>query len=218
MDASPVEVLLQSIPLLLKGTLKTFLLAVYVIIISTLAGILFGAIRTSSKSWIRVLSRSYVEIFRALPVLVTMFFFFFGLPIFFATEVSSTVAAVLAMCLWGVAEIGEITRGALQSIPKGQTEAGKSLGMSMVQVYRFILIPQAVRRMIPPTMNMYTRIIKTTSITVLIGVVELMKVGQDIIERTSQPIIIYASILVLYFLLCYPLSVYSRKLEKQQVY
>jgi polar amino acid transport system permease protein len=218
LNESVIEVIWTSIPLLLKGTIQTLLIAFYSIAISTVIGILFGAIRTVSVKWLTITTRIYVEIFRAIPVLVTMFFFFFGLPIFLGTEVSSTVAAVLAISLWGVAEIGEITRGALLSIPRGQTEAGMSLGMNAVQIYRFILIPQAVKQMIPSTVNMYTRIIKTTSISVLIGVTEVMKMGQDIIERTAQPLIIYGSILVLYFAICYPLSRWSRNLEEKSVY
>ncbi|MCF6093865.1 amino acid ABC transporter permease [Microaerobacter geothermalis] len=218
MSSSPIDVLIQSVPLLMKGLLHTILIAVYSLVISTVGGVVFGVIRTIRVKWVRFISRTYVEIFRAIPVLVTMFFFFFGLPIFFGMDVPSKVAAVTALSLWGIAEIGEIARGALQSLPKGQEEAGKSLGMTMRQIYQYILVPQAVRRMIPPTMNMYTRIIKTTSISVLIGVTEVMKVGQDITQRTGQPIIIYGMILVFYFLLCYPLSEWSRRLEVKRTY
>jgi polar amino acid transport system permease protein len=218
MNESAVHVFLSSVPLLLKGTGQTLLIALYSILISTILGVLFGATRTFSSKWLQVFTRIYVEIFRSLPVLVTMFFFFFGLPIFFGTDVSSIFAAVLAISLWGIAEIGEIARGALQSIPIGQMEAGKSLGFNKFQIYNYILIPQAIRVMIPSTMNIYTRIIKTTSISVLIGVTEVMKMGEDVIQRTAQPLIIYATIFVLYFLLCYPLSLWSSKLEKKSIY
>jgi polar amino acid transport system permease protein len=218
MNESAVHVLLSSIPLLLKGTGQTLLIALYAILISTISGVLFGAIRTIPSKWLQFLTRSYLEIFRSLPVLVTMFFFFFGLPIFFGTDVSSIFAAVLALSLWGIAEIGEIARGALQSIPIGQLEAGKSLGFNKYQIYKYILIPQAIRVMIPSTMNIYTRMIKTTSVSVLIGVTEVMKMGEDVIQRTAQPLVIYAAIFVLYFLLCYPLSLWSSKLEKKSIY
>lgn len=116
-------------------------------------------------------------------------------------------------------EIGEVARGALQSLPKGQLEAGQAIGLNTRQLYIYVLIPQAVRRMIPPSINVFTRIVMTSSLTVLVGVTEMIKSGQQIIERNYKyglaAIIIYGALFALYFLICYPLSVYSRRLEKK---
>ncbi|MUG69305.1 amino acid ABC transporter permease [Paenibacillus validus] len=218
MDNSVISLLFKSIPLLFNGVIQTLWIAVYSLCISTVCGIVFGIFRMSSIRGIQILTRAYVEIFRAVPVLVFMFFFFFGLPILWGIEVPGILAAVLALSFWGIAEIGEIVRGALQSLPKGQTEAGKSIGLSTYQLYRHVLLPQALRRMIPPVMNIYTRMIKSTSLAVLIGAREMIKIGQEIIERTGQSLLIYTCLFIFYFLLCYPISLWSRKLERDWHY
>jgi len=218
MDNSVVNVIVTSLPLLWKGVIQTLLIAFYSLCISTVCGIIFGILRVSSSRVIQIVTRAYVEIFRAIPVLVFMFFFFFGVPIVWGVEVPGFMAAVLALSLWGVAEIGEIARGALQSLPRGQVEAGKSIGLSTYQLYRHVLIPQALRRMVPPTMNIYTRMIKSTSLSVLIGTREMVKIGQEIIERTGQALVIYSMLFILYFLLCYSISIWSKKLERDWNY
>ncbi|MBG9737556.1 amino acid ABC transporter permease [Paenibacillus alvei] len=215
MDSSGLDLLAVSLPQLAKGLYHTLLLAFCSILLSTIGGFLFGALRTSRKLGVRIFARVYLELFRSIPILVWLFFFFFGLPIFFNLDVPSSVCAVLVLSLWGITEIGEVVRGALVSLPKGQLEAGKAIGLSTVQLFRYILFPLALRRMIPPTINVYTRILKTTSLTVLIGVTEVIKTGQQIIERTGEAVLIYGALFLLYFILCYPLSALSRKLEHQ---
>ncbi|TVX89540.1 amino acid ABC transporter permease [Paenibacillus agilis] len=215
MELSGLELLLQSMPQLVKGFIQTLLIAFYSIILSTIGGILFGALQTIGLLWLNLLTRFYLELFRSIPILVWLFFVYFGLPLFFNVHLSSFTCAVLVLSLWGITEIGEVARGAFQSIARGQRDAGRSIGLSTIQLYQYILFPQALRRMIPPSINVYTRIIKTTSLTVLIGVTEVVKAGQQIIERTGEAVMIYGSLFVFYFLLCYPLSVLSRKLEKR---
>ncbi|MGG4195115.1 amino acid ABC transporter permease [Paenibacillus jamilae] len=213
MASSGLDLLVVSLPQLAKGLYRTLLIAIWSIALSTIGGLLFGALRTSSSPWLRLITRTYLELFRSIPILVWLFFFFFGLPIFFGLDVPSSVCAVLVLTLWGITEIGEVVRGALISLPKGQLEAGKAIGLSTVQLFQYILFPLALRRMIPPTINVYTRIIKTTSLTVLIGVTEVIKTGQQIIERTGEAVLIYGALFLLYFILCYPLSALSRTLE-----
>ena len=126
----------------------------------------------------------------------------------------------IVFILWGTAEMGDLVRGALISIPKSQYESAEALGLSRRQMYRFIIIPQSLRRLLPPAINLFTRIIKTTSLVVLIGVVEMLKTGQQIIEanRYTAPdaaLWIYAAIFFLYFLACYPLSRMAAYLEKK---
>lgn len=219
MERTGIDLLIFSLPELGRGVWNTALISLYTIAFSTAGGILFGALRTSRRWWLRVLTRTILELFRSVPVLVWLFFFFFGLPIFFGINVSAFVSAVLVLSLWGMTEIGEVVRGALQSLSKGQREAGISIGLSVVQLFIYVLIPQAIRRMIPPSINVFTRIIMTSSLTVLVGVTEMIKSGQQVIERNYKygfaAIIIYGALFVLYFLICYPLSVYSRRLERK---
>lgn len=215
MDNSGLELLISSLPLLFQGVLKTLTIALYSIVFSTIGGIAVGVLRTLPNRLVRALMRAYLELFRSIPILVWLFFFFFGLPIFFGIDLPSIYCAILVLSLWAATEIGEVARGALQSLPKGQMEAGKSIGLSFFQLYWHVLIPQALRRMIPPTINVFTRIIKTTSLTVLIGVTEMIKSGQQIIERTGEAVLIYGTLFVFYFFMCYPLSAWSRVLEKK---
>ncbi|MEQ7050904.1 amino acid ABC transporter permease [Paenibacillaceae sp. P-4] len=215
MASSGLDLLVVSLPQLAKGLYQTGLIAIWSIALSTIGGLLFGALRTSASPWLRLITRTYLELFRSIPILVWLFFFFFGLPIFFGLDVPSSVCAVLVLSLWGITEIGEVVRGALISLPQGQREAGKAIGLSTLQLYAYILLPLALRRMIPPTINVYTRIIKTTSLTVLIGVTEVIKTGQQIIERTGEAVLIYGALFLLYFILCYPLSALSRRLENK---
>jgi polar amino acid transport system permease protein len=126
--------------------------------------------------------------------------------------------AIFVFSLWGAAEMGDIVRGALESLPKHQIESGKAIGLDFWGLYRYILIPQAVRRMLPGAVNLATRMVKTTSLVVLIGVIEVIKVGQQIIElsRLTVPTAsfwVYGFIFILYFIICYPLSRLSKKLE-----
>lgn len=216
MANSGLDLLIVSLPQLGKGLLQTLGIAFYSIVFSTVGGLTFGALRISRNPVLKVLARIYLELFRSIPILVWLFFFYFGLPVFFSIDIPAFTCAVLVLSLWGVTEIGEVARGALISLPKGQWEAGQAVALGPIQLFVHILLPQAIRRMIPPTINVYTRIIKTTSLTVLIGVTEVIKAGQQIIERTSESVLIYGTLLLLYFILCYPLSVLSRRLERRQ--
>ncbi|WP_410513934.1 amino acid ABC transporter permease [Paenibacillus sp. BR2-3] len=221
MGRTGFDLLIHSLPELGKGVWKTVLISLYTIIISTVGGIGLGALRTSRKWWLRFLTRIYVELFRSVPILVWFFVFFFGLPIFLGLNLSPFMSSVIVLSLWATTEIGEVVRGALQSLPKGQSEAGRSIGLSNGQLFLYVLIPQALKRMIPPTINVFTRIVMTSSLTVLVGVTEMIKSGQQVIERNYKygmaAIIIYGSLFVFYFLICYPLSVYSRRLERRWV-
>ncbi|KNF08109.1 glutamine transport system permease protein GlnP [Gottschalkia purinilytica] len=215
MGSTGLNLILKSLPLLFEGLIDTVLIAGLSVIIGTLGGILFGIVRVSKNKLIRCITRIYIELFRAVPLLVWLFVFFFGLPVAFGLDISGSVTSIIVLSLWGITEIGEVVRGSIESVPKEQVEAGKSIGLNQVNLYVFVIIPQTIRRMIPPTINIYTRIIKTTSLTVLIGVTEVIKVGQQIIERTGEALIIYSTLFVIYFLLCYPLSIWSKKLEEK---
>lgn len=205
---------------LLQGLLVTARIAIIAVVLSIVIGIIVGVIMTSKNKVIKLLTYLYLEIVRIIPILVLLFIMYFGVSKALNVHLDGEFVSIVVFTFWGAAEMGDIVRGALTSIPKHQEESARSLGLSKIQIYRYILIPQAVRRMLPGAINLCTRIIKTTSLLILVGVVEVIKVGQQIIERSilQEPkasFWIYGLIFILYFILCYPLSLISRKLEKK---
>lgn len=203
---------------LFGGLIVTGGIAFISIIIGSLLGIIFGIIRTSKSKAIRFISRLYLELFRIIPILVWLFIVYFGVTTALDIQLSGEVVSVIVFSLWGAAEMGDIVRGALESLPKHQIESGKALGLSFWGLYRYILIPQAIRRMLPGAINLATRMVKTTSLVVLIGVIDVIKIGQQIIELSrfkvpSASFWVYGFVFILYFIICYPLSRLSKKLE-----
>lgn len=213
---SPVtEQLTQALPLLAVGAGQTLAISLLAILFATLGGVAYGVLAQQGGRLTRGVLRVYLELFRVVPVLVWLYLFFFGLPIFFGVDIPAFWCAVLVLSLWGASEVGEVVRGGLKSLSRGQQEAGLALGLSRWQLYRHVLLPQALQRLTPPTINIHTRIIKTSSLAVLIGVVEVIKVGQQIIERTYGSLLIYGLLFLFFLSVCYPLSLASRRLEQK---
>ena len=188
--------------------------------ISIPAGILLGVVMTWKNPVTKFITRLYLEIIRIMPQLVLLFLLFFGTTRAFGWNLSGEAASIIVFTLWGIAEMGDLVRGALISIPVHQYESAAALGLSSRQTFLYIIIPQTVRRLIPLSINLITRMIKTTSLVLMIGVVEVLKVGQQIIEanRMSSPNAafgVYLVIFLLYFIVCWPVSVLSKRLEKQ---
>jgi len=222
MQSSGISVLLKgkNLQRLFEGLMITARIAFISIIIGSLLGIVLGVIWTSKSKWIRSICRIYLELFRIIPILVWLFIMYFGVTTALNIDLSGETVSFIVFTLWGAAEMGDIVRGALESLPKHQIESGKAIGLSFWGLYRYILIPQAVRRMLPGAINLATRMVKTTSLVVLIGVIDVIKVGQQIIEysRTEVPTAsfwVYGFVFILYFVICYPLSKISRKLENK---
>ena len=185
---------------------------------TSIIGILLGIVWTSKSRIIRFLCRLYLEIFRIIPTLVWLFIMYFGVTTALNVDLSGETVSIIVFTLWGIAEMSDIVRGSLESLPRHQIESGKAIGLSHLGLYRYILIPQAVRRMLPGAINLATRMVKTTSLVVLIGVIDVIKVGQQIIElsRLEVPTAsfwVYGFVFILYFIICYPLSKLSKKLE-----
>ena len=188
--------------------------------ISIPLGIVVGILMTSKNPVIRAILRVYLEFIRIMPQLVLLFVCFFGTTAAFGWNLSGEVASIIVFSLWGTAEMGDLVRGALISIPKHQYESAQVLGLSRNQTFIYIIIPQVVRRLIPLSINLITRMIKTTSLVLMIGVVEVLKVAQQIIEanRMSSPNAafgVYLIVFILYFLACWPISMLARHLEKR---
>ena len=205
---------------LLKGLGVTLEISLFSALFSIPLGVLFGMFMRRKGMLSRVLSRLYLDFIRIMPQLVLLFIVYFGSARAFAVNFSGEVASVFVFVLWGTAEMGDLVRGAIDSIPGHQWESAKALGLSRGQTERYIILPQTIRRLIPLSMNLLTRMVKTTSLVVLIGVVEVLKVGQQIIDtnRFQYPtaaLPIYGVIFFLYFLVCWPISIAARKLEKK---
>ena len=183
-------------------------------------GILLGVLMTFRNPIIKAILRLYLEFIRIMPQMVLLFLVYFGTTRAFGWNLSGETASIIVFVLWGTAEMSDLVRGALIAIPKHQYESAEALGMSRIQTYWYIVIPQTVRRLIPLSINLITRMIKTTSLVLMIGVVEVIKVAQQIIEanRTASPNAafgIYLTVFVLYFLACWPISLLASYLEKK---
>ena len=176
-------------------------------------GLVVAACAASGSALLRMIARGYVGLVQGIPLLAWLFIFYFGLSIL-GYSLPAWVAATLGFSVYAGAFLGEIWRGALISIPKTQWEAGRSIGLKFLEQLRYVIIPQAVRVAIPPTVGFTVQLIKNTSLAAVIGFVELTREGQLTTAATFQPFIVYLIVAVLYFSLCYPLTVYSKALER----
>lgn len=205
---------------LLQGLWVAVQISAISVALSLPLGLLFGIFMTWKNPVAKVISRLYLEIVRIMPQLVLLFIVFYGSTRVAGINLSAELSSIIVFVFWGTGEMGDLVRGALTSIPKQQYESAEALGLSKAQVYRYVVIPQAIRRLIPSSINLITRMIKTTSLVLMIGVVEMMKVGQQIIEanRMTSPNAvfgIYGTIMLLYFLVCWPISMLATHLEKK---
>lgn len=205
---------------LLGGLWVAVKISLISMVLSVIFGLLFGMFMTLKNPLTRAISRIYLEFVRIMPQLVLLFLVYFGMTKTFGINLSGELSAVIVFTIWGTAEMGDLVRGALISIPKHQYESGAALGFTQIQTYQYIIIPQTLRRLIPLSINLATRMIKTTSLIVLIGVVEVLKIAQQIIEanRYTVPdsaLWIYGTIFFLYFFTCWPISLLAGKLEKR---
>lgn len=190
------------------------------VLVSIPLGILLGVLMNWKNPITKAILRVYLEFIRIMPQMVLLFLVYFGSTRAFGWELSGETASIIVFILWGTAEMSDLVRGALSSIPKHQYESSEALGLSKVQTYWYIIIPQTLRRLIPLSINLITRMIKTTSLILMIGVVEVLKVAQQIIEanRMSSPNAafgIYLAVFLLYFLACWPISLLAKYLEKR---
>ena len=205
---------------LLEGLWVTVRISLISVILSIPLGILFGMFMTLKNPFSKVISRIYLEFIRIMPQLVLLFIAYFGVTRAFGWNLSAELSAVIVFTLWGTAEMGDLVRGALISIPKHQYDSAEALGMTKMQTFVYVVVPQTMRRLIPRTINLTTRMIKTTSLVVLIGITEVLKVGKQIIDanRFDYPtaaLWVYGVVFLLYFLACWPISILAKRLEKR---
>ncbi len=205
---------------LLGGLWVTVRLSLIAVAMSVVLGTLFGLFMSIKNPVTKVIGRLYLEIVRIMPQMVLLFLVFFGTTRVFGWDLNAEAASIIVFAFWGTAEMGDLVRGAVISVPKHQYESAFALGMTKSQTYFTIIIPQAIRQLIPLSINLITRMIKTTSLVMMIGVVEVLKVSQQIIEanRMTSPNAafgIYLTVFVLYFIACWPFSILAKHLERK---
>lgn len=217
-----IEVLFKGTNMLrlLQGLWVAMRISLISVLISMPLGILVGALMTVKNKAVHAVFKGYLEIIRIMPQLVLLFLVYFDTTKVWHINLSGEAAAIIVFVLWGTAEMGDLVRGALVSIPKHQYESSQALGLGRLQTYVYVIIPQTLRRLLPLSINLITRMIKTTSLVLMIGVVEVLKVAQQIIEanRMTTPNAafgVFLVVLMLYFMVCWPISMLARHLERK---
>ena len=204
---------------LLLGLWVTLRIALITIGISVALGLLFGLAMMSRSRTARGVCRLWLETVRIMPQLVLLYLVYFGFARLFGGDLEGELSAIIVFSFWGTAEMGDLFRGALTSIPRHQRESAAALGLTRSQINRYILLPQTARRLLPQTINLSTRIIKTTALVKMINVTEVLKVGQQIIgqfyREPSAAFWVYGTVFLLYFLVCWPISLAASRLERK---
>jgi polar amino acid transport system permease protein len=198
---------------LLDGALWTLGLSLTAFVLGGLAGLILLFARIAKNPLPRRIAQGYIELFQGTPLLMQLFIIFFGGSLI-GIEISPWVAAALGLTLFTSAYLGEIWRGCVESVPKGQWEASASLAMTHFEQMRHVILPQAIRIAIAPTVGFSVQVVKGTAVTSIIGFVELTKTGSMLANATYQPFLVFGFVALGYFAICYPLSAYSRILER----
>ncbi|MDQ7913618.1 amino acid ABC transporter permease [Pseudomonas sp. 102515] len=203
-----------------KGLLMTLQLALVVLLFTTLVSVVFGVLATLPQRWLGWLIHGYVELFRSIPLIVNVFFIFFGAPLL-GLDLSPFAAVTTGLTLWGSANGIEIVRGGLLSVPRHQWKSAWALGLPRWRIYLHILGPQSLKAILPAYTGLLTLLVQATSLGALVGVGEFLKTGQTLIERTtmmtgaSPAFTVYGTVLLVYFVICSLLSWLSRYLERR---
>jgi polar amino acid transport system permease protein len=209
-----------------EGLTTTLRIAVIAVVASTLIGVTLGTLLTIRFWPTRALIRGYIEIWRGLPIIVTLFIIFFVVPVLGTQfEFDPITAGTIGLTLWGSAQVAEATRGAVQSIPREQHEAASALGFGWVGRHVYVILPQALRRLIPPLVSLLVGIILNTTLVQVLGGTELLESAEQSVERLNAPppvgifeihaFEIYGAVMVVFFLICFPLTRLAAYLERR---
>jgi polar amino acid transport system permease protein len=211
-----IDIILSTMPFLLKGLWMTFKISLITIFFGSIIGVVIGMLRTLDYAVINYPLGAYIHALRGTPFLIHLYLIYFMLP---ATGISwlqfeAFAAAVIALSLYTSTYVAEIVRGAIQAVPLGQSEAAHSTGMTALQCMWYVVLPQAVKMMIPPMGGIYVIIIKGTSIVSVIGIAELVRAGEHATQRHPKDLmLIYGMTALLYFAYCYPVLRIARWAE-----
>ncbi|SMF86877.1 amino acid ABC transporter membrane protein 2, PAAT family [Azospirillum oryzae] len=197
---------------LLSAVQWTLMLSVIAFVGGGIVGLFVALGRTADVKPVRWLANGYIQIFQGTPLLMQLFLVFFGATVI-GIDMSPWVAAAVGLTLNTSAFLGEIWRGCIQSVPRGQWEAASSLGLRYPGLMRYVILPQAVKVAVPPTVGYLVQVIKGTSLAAIIGFVELTRAGQIVNNATFQPFLVFSIVAAIYFALCWPLSLLSQRLE-----
>jgi polar amino acid transport system permease protein len=214
--------------ILTEGLPATLWVSAVAVVGSCLIGITLGTLMTIHFVPSRAAIRGYIEIFRGLPILVTVFIVYLGLPALSPTlEFDALPATAIALTLWGSAQVAEATRGAVQSIPREQHEAASALGFGWVGAHSFVIVPQALRRLLPPLVGLLVNIIQNSTLAQAIGGIELLQTSKSQVERLTffppaglgeiHAVEIFGGVMILFFLISFPLTRLAAMLEKRLV-
>ena len=203
---------LNEVLFLLEATRWTIAVTLLAFVGGGVLGLVIMFLKIVNSRLTRWTAAIYVELFQGTPLLAQLFVVYFGFGLF-GYDVSAWTAVAAAFTLWSAAFLGEIWRGCVQAIPRAQWEASASLGLSFLEQVRYVIAPQAARIAVPPTVGFLVQIIKNTSLASAIGFVELTRAGQIVNGATFRPFLVYCTVAVIYFALCYPLTTLSRRLE-----
>ena len=199
---------------LLLAARWTILLALITFAGGGMLGLVVASIRVAPAKPLRWLAICYIQFFMGTPILIQLFMIYYGSS-FLGYRPDVWFAAALTFSLNAGAFFGEIFRGSIEAIPKGQWEASTALGFRFLRTLRLVIIPQAVRLMLPPTVGFMVQIVKTTSVASLIGLTELARAGVQVNTVTFQPVMVFGTVSLIYFALCWPLSLYAAYLERR---
>jgi polar amino acid transport system permease protein len=200
---------------ILEAAKWTVALSMIAFIGGAIGGLIIALSRTSDKPMLRALSGGFIQIFQGTPLLLQLFLVFFGAPVL-GLEINPWVAAGVALILNSSAFLGEIWRGCIQAIPAGQWEAAQALNLPYLARMRHVILPQAFKIALAPTVGYMVQIIKGTSLAAIIGFAEVTRSGQIINNATFQPLIVFSAVAAIYFVLCWPLSLLAARMERRQ--
>ena len=204
-----------SIQFLIQGLWWTAGLSLITFVCGGILGLLFALGRSLGPKWLRWIIMGYIQLVQATPLLILLFLSFYGLS-FLGFYFPPLAAAAISLTIYTTAFLADIWRGCIESIPRARWEASDSLALSGTQTLRYVILPQAFRIALGPTVGFMVQVIKNTSVTALIGFVELTRAGQLLNNMTFQPFHVFLTVAVMYFALCYPLSWWSEKLKEQK--
>jgi polar amino acid transport system permease protein len=199
---------------ILSAARWTLSLSLIAFIGGAIGGLVVALSRTSDIPWLRSASAAFIQLFQGTPLLLQLFLIFFGAPVI-GFDINPWVAAGVALVLNSSAFLGQIWRGCIEAIPRGQWEAADSLSLSYRDRMRDVILPQAVRIAVAPTVGYMVQIIKGTSLAAIIGFTEITRAGQIINNATFQPLIVFSAVAAIYFVLCWPLSLVAAAIERR---
>jgi polar amino acid transport system permease protein len=199
---------------ILEAARWTLALSLIAFIGGAIGGLVVALSRTSDIGWLRNVSAAFIQLFQGTPLLLQLFLIFFGAPVL-GFDINPWLAAGIALVLNSSAFLGQIWRGCIEAIPRGQWEAADSLSLSYRDRMRDVILPQAVRIAVAPTVGYMVQIIKGTSLAAIIGFTEVTRAGQIINNATFQPLIVFSAVAAIYFALCWPLSLLAAAIERR---